>query len=150
MFDQHTVCTKCRPTKCTFDSRCSECSSWSDDFMHVFIKHCQSLVAKRKKKQGVAGLPLSSSASFCQTNVPVSSSLSQDVHLVRELMPPSANLGLTSSFAAPSSVPHSVATVVGPTEGERQAGPMKGVSVVPGCTVQTCFGSTPKCVSLFL
>ena len=119
-FARHSCCTKCRPVECSFDDRCSECEHWSDDFMHVFLKHRQSLVAKGRRKQGVAGPPLSSSAPFSQTpSLLPSTSSSQDVHVIRELVPPSAQLGmLTSSFSAPAPVPHCGATLVGPTGGE--------------------------------
>ena len=145
-YDRHSFCTKCRPVKCSLDNRCAECISWSEDFMHVFLKHRQTLVAKGKKKPGVAGPPLPSSAPAL-TVAPVSiASISQDVALDRELVPPSVQLGVTSSFSAPSSVPHSVATVVGPTVGERLEIPIEGLATVPSGMAQESHGLPPVCV----
>ena len=30
---KHSLCTTCRTQNCTFDHRCFECASWSEDFM---------------------------------------------------------------------------------------------------------------------
>ena len=48
-YDKHSIFVACRDTQCSVDVRCSECSSWSVDFMLGYVKHQKSLVSKGKK-----------------------------------------------------------------------------------------------------
>ena len=32
------MCDRCRPSFCTFDSRCEDCTSWSSDQFNIFVK----------------------------------------------------------------------------------------------------------------
>ena len=32
-YDKHSLCVACSDVKCTLEVRCSECRSWSKDFM---------------------------------------------------------------------------------------------------------------------
>ena len=49
-FDKHSLCVACRDVKCSVEVRCSECRSWSKDFMLGYVKHQRSLVLKGKKE----------------------------------------------------------------------------------------------------
>ena len=49
-FDKHSICVKCRDKQCSVEVRCTECESWSVDFMLVYVKHQHSLVSKGGKK----------------------------------------------------------------------------------------------------
>ena len=49
-FDKHSLCVACRDVKCSVEVRCSECRSWSKDFMIGYVKHQHSLVSKGKKE----------------------------------------------------------------------------------------------------
>ena len=48
-FGKHSLCVVCRDVKCSLDTRCKECKSWSKDFMLGYVKHQCSLVSKGKK-----------------------------------------------------------------------------------------------------
>ena len=81
---------------------------------------------------GVAGLLLISSALFSQVNPIFNASLGQDVILTR-------------SFSAPSPVPHSVSTGVGPAGGESPDIPTEGRVTVPSGTGQVSLDTSPPC-----
>ena len=38
-YDKHSICVACRDSQCSVDVRCSECNSWSLDFMLGYVKH---------------------------------------------------------------------------------------------------------------
>ena len=82
--------------------------------------HRHVLVVKGKKKKGVAGPPLPSSAPL-QTVSPLSSSAIQDVQLARELVPPITKIATNVSLAAPS--PASAL-------GEKPVDPLEGMVLV--------------------
>ena len=48
-FDKHTLCVACRDVKCSLETRCKECRSWSKEFMLGYVKHQRSLVSKGRK-----------------------------------------------------------------------------------------------------
>ena len=50
-FDKHSTCVKCRDKQCSVEIRCSECESWSVDFMLGYVKHQRSLVSKGGKSK---------------------------------------------------------------------------------------------------
>ena len=39
----------CRDVKCSLDTRCKECKSWSKKFMLGYVNHQRSMVSKGKK-----------------------------------------------------------------------------------------------------
>ena len=39
LHDQHSICSVCHGFVCSFDNRCDECKSWSDECMNKYIKH---------------------------------------------------------------------------------------------------------------
>ena len=39
----------CKDIKCSLDTRCKECESWSKEFILGYVKHQRSLVSKGKK-----------------------------------------------------------------------------------------------------
>ena len=41
--DKHTLCTSCRGNECTINNKCFECSAWTDDVMHKYVKRRKSL-----------------------------------------------------------------------------------------------------------
>ena len=43
-YDKHSLCVACRDVQCSVDVRCSECQSWSTDFMLGYVKHKKPLV----------------------------------------------------------------------------------------------------------
>ena len=47
---KHSLCVACRDVQCSVEVRCSECRSWSTDFILGYVKHKRSLVSKGKKK----------------------------------------------------------------------------------------------------
>ena len=51
MHDKHSKCSTCRGVECSFETRCSECQSWSDDIMNKYIKHRKSLDSKSRKSK---------------------------------------------------------------------------------------------------
>ena len=51
LHDKHTLCISCRGNECAFDNRCSECSAWTDDVMHKYVKHRKSLDSKSRKNK---------------------------------------------------------------------------------------------------
>ena len=50
-FDKNSTCVKCRDKQCSVEIRCSECESWSVDFMLGYVKHQRSLVSKGGKSK---------------------------------------------------------------------------------------------------
>ena len=48
-FDKHSLCVVCRDVKCSLDTFCKECKSWSKDFMLGYVEHQRSLGSKGKK-----------------------------------------------------------------------------------------------------
>ena len=50
-FDKHSTCVKCRDKQCSVEIKCSECESWSVDFMLGYVKHQRSLVSKGGKSK---------------------------------------------------------------------------------------------------
>ena len=38
-YDKHSLCVACRDVQCSAEVRCSECRSWSTDFMLGYVKH---------------------------------------------------------------------------------------------------------------
>ena len=50
-FDTHTLCEACRGQVCSSDSFCKECENWSDDFRKLYLRHKNSLLAKRVSKK---------------------------------------------------------------------------------------------------
>ena len=42
-FDKHSTCVKCRGKQCSVEIRCSECESWSVDFI-LFSRNALSLL----------------------------------------------------------------------------------------------------------
>ena len=73
-YDKHTLCLHCRDVICSVEVRCTECSSWSTDFMKEYLKHRKSLVSKGKKKPVVTA-PSSSSSSVTPSVLPCVSAL---------------------------------------------------------------------------
>ena len=51
MHDKHTLCISCRGNECAIDNRFSECSAWTDDVMHKYVKHRKSLDSKSHKNK---------------------------------------------------------------------------------------------------
>ena len=41
LFDDHTVCFKCRGFDCSHDKKCDECLDWSLEEMKAYVKHCK-------------------------------------------------------------------------------------------------------------
>ena len=62
-FDKHSTYVKCRDKQCSVEIRCSECESWSVDFMLGYIKHQRSLVSKGGKSKSSSSSSSSSSPS---------------------------------------------------------------------------------------
>ena len=60
MFDQNTVCSKCRGFDCDFDRHCDVCMDWSQEEMEAYVKHRKSLVHKGKRGKDSFPKPLSS------------------------------------------------------------------------------------------
>ena len=54
--DSHSICSLCRDTVCSLDTRCSECKDWPVDIMQEYLKHKKSLAGKRGKKPAVASV----------------------------------------------------------------------------------------------
>ena len=50
-YDTHTLCEACRGQVCSSDSFCKECENWSDDFRKLYLRHKNSLLAKRVSKK---------------------------------------------------------------------------------------------------
>ena len=48
-FDKHTLCVACRDVKCSLETKCKECCSWSKEFILGYVKHHRSLVSKGRK-----------------------------------------------------------------------------------------------------
>ena len=110
-YDKHTICVACTDTQCSVEVRCSECNSWSVDFMLGYVKHQKSLVSKGKKT------PSSSSSSkppAVQTTAPVAppnlpasteDQLKQYVHsFLSDFLSQSGQLGTNPFFSAPPAV----------------------------------------------
>ena len=49
--DPHLLCLSCRETKCSFDTRCDTCISWSDDQMNNYIRYQDKLRKDRERKK---------------------------------------------------------------------------------------------------
>ena len=126
-YDRHSICLQCRDVECSLDVRCSECSSWSSDFMQDYLKHKKSLISKRKKKP-VSSAPSSSpSVSLAVSTVasvgsPIAlPSVSDDakikdyVHLIlSSFFSQSGSVGINpSSLSAPTVVPDSAPPIRG-------------------------------------
>ena len=50
-YDTHTLCEACRGQVCSFDSFCKECEGWSAEFRKLYLRHKNSLLAKRVSKK---------------------------------------------------------------------------------------------------
>ena len=50
-YDTHTLCEACRGQVCSSDSFCKECENWSADFRKLYLRHKNSLLAKRVSKK---------------------------------------------------------------------------------------------------
>ena len=50
-YDTHTLCEACRGQVCSSDSFCKECENWSADFCKLYLRHKNSLLAKRVSKK---------------------------------------------------------------------------------------------------
>ena len=50
-YDTHTLCEACRGQVCSSDSFCKECENWSADFRKLYLRHKNSLLAKRVTKK---------------------------------------------------------------------------------------------------
>ena len=50
-YDTHTKCEACRGQVCSFDSFCNECEGWSTEFRKLYLRHKNSLLAKRVSKK---------------------------------------------------------------------------------------------------
>ena len=118
-YDKHTICVTCRDTQCSVDVRCSECSSWSVDFMLGYVKHQKSLVSKGKKTPPPSSSSSSSSPSpsrlpAVQTAAPVApphfhasteDQLKHYVHsFLSDFLSQLDQLGTTPLFSAPPAV----------------------------------------------
>ena len=55
-YDKHSLCVACRDVQCSVEVRCSECRTWSTDFMLGYVKHKRSLVSKGKKESSSSPL----------------------------------------------------------------------------------------------
>ena len=50
-YDTHTKCEACRGQVCSFDSFCNEREGWSAEFRKLYLRHKNSLLAKRVSKK---------------------------------------------------------------------------------------------------
>ena len=50
-YDMHTLCEACRGQVCSFVSFCKECEGWSAEFRKLYLRHKNSLLAKRVSKK---------------------------------------------------------------------------------------------------
>ena len=55
-YDKHSLCVACRDVQCSVEVRCSECRTWSTDFMLGYVKHKRPLVSEGKKKSSSSSL----------------------------------------------------------------------------------------------
>ena len=69
-FDKHSTCVKCRDKQCSVEIRCSECKSWSVDFMLGYVKHQRSLVSKEGKSKSSSSSSISTSPVVTTTATP--------------------------------------------------------------------------------
>ena len=51
MQDKHSKCSACHGNECSFDNRCSECQTWSDEVMNKYVKHRKALDSKSCKSK---------------------------------------------------------------------------------------------------
>ena len=49
--DRHSKCAACCGNECSFENRCSECKTSSDDVMNKYVKHRRSLDSKNRKNK---------------------------------------------------------------------------------------------------
>ena len=127
-YDSHSVCTHCRETVCSLDSRCSEYKDWSLEVMQEYLKHKKSLATKRGKKPAVAAASVSHPAvesSPLLGSPPSFPSISEDskirdaVLAVLQSFSRSGSVDINpSSFTAPCTVPDYAPPVVGDTGGD--------------------------------
>ena len=56
-FDKHSICVKCRDKQGSVEVRCTECESWSVDFMLGYVKHQRSWVSQGGKETSSSSSP---------------------------------------------------------------------------------------------
>ena len=115
-YDKHSICVACRDSQCSVDVRCSECNSWSLDFMLGYVKCQKSSVSKGKE---VSSSSSPSKPPAVTTTAPVApppslpasteDQLRCYVHsfLADFMQSQSGQLGTNQFLAAPPAVPNS-------------------------------------------
>ena len=120
-FDKHSLCVACRDVKCSVEFRCSECRSWSKDFMIGYVKHQRSLVSKGNRKVTTSpSVPATTAPVVSLPSLPVVSEdqLRSYVHSVlANLLSQSGSVGPNLLSTAPPAVPNSAPMSIGAAGG---------------------------------
>ena len=133
-FDKHSLCVVCRDVKCSLDTRCKECKSWSKEFMLGYVKHQRSLVSKGKKPDTTSPSPpvtaVTTTPIVSLPSLPVSEDrFRQLMHSMLQDMLQSGSLGTNQPSTAPPAVPDSAPLSIGATGGLRSVTPVEAPSV---------------------
>ena len=142
-FDKHSLCVVCKDVKCSLDTRCKECKSWSKDFMLGYVKHQRSLVSKGKKLAMTSPSPPVTAV----TNAPIVSlpslPVSEDhfrqlMHSMLQDILQSGSLGINQPSTAPPPVPDLAPLSTGAIGGLRSVTPVEAPSAEsPGLVMPT-------------
>ena len=146
-FDKHTLCVACRNVKCSLETRCKECHSWSKEFMRGYVKHQRSLVSA--PVTAVTTAPVVSLPSL-----PVSEDQFREyVHsMLTTMLSQSGCVGTNPISTAPPAVPNSAPMSTGVAGGLRSDTPIEVPSTEsPGVVLPTYQEGpppSPKCVCM--
>ena len=124
-YDKHSLCVACGDVKCSVEVRCSECRSWSKDFMLGYVKHQRSLLSKGKKEATASSptVPVTAVTTAPVASLPSLPILTEDqlmtyVHSVlANLLSQSGSLGTNLLSTVPLTVPNSAPMSTGAAGG---------------------------------
>ena len=145
-FDKHSLCVTCRDVKCYVEVRCSECRSWSKDFMLGYVKHQRSLISKGKEEVTTSSpsVPVTAVTTAPVVSLPSLPVVSDDqirsyVHSVlATILSQSGSIGTNLLSTAPSAVPNLALMSTGAAGGLSSDTPFEvPISESPGVMLPT-------------
>ena len=149
-FDNHSLCVVCRDVKCSLDTRCKECKSWSKNFMLEYVKHQRSLVSKGKQPATTSSpsppvTAVTTAPIVTLPSLPVSEDrFRQLMHSMLQDMLQSGSLGTNQPSTAPPAVPDSAPLSTGATGGLRSVTSVEVPSAEsPGVVLPTSHEDPP-------
>ena len=157
--DKHSLCVACRDVKCSVAVRCSECQSWSKDFMLGYVKHQRSLVSKGKKESSASSpsVPVTAVTTTPVVPLPNLPVLTDEQHrqyvhsVLANLLSQPGNLGTNLTSTAPLAVPDSAPVIRGATGGLGSVTPIEvPTTESPGVVLPTSQEDLPPLLLMCL